>query len=199
MKFLSATIAVIYAKALEENLDSYILSIKTRPGTLPFEIIKTSSDYKSVKIQSAIKIDPPFTDEHRSKLLTALGITENDLLENYPIQIASTGYLKGIKSKKVLTGLSPNFCELESLNKLKGCNGYFVFTFDAGEDVLTQRGMFAPGTKPEVGQQYNVTQQDGNVVTVSFAGIDENNVSLDANHPLAGKKLIFEVEVVEIG
>lgn len=57
---------------------------------------------------------------------------------------------------------------------------------------------FAPDAKPEVGQQYNVTQQDGNVVTVSVAGVDENNVSLDANHPLAGKKLIFDVEVIEI-
>ena len=57
---------------------------------------------------------------------------------------------------------------------------------------------FSPEEKPEVGQKYNVTQQDGSVVTVAVAAVDEVNVSLDANHPLAGKNLIFEVELVEI-
>jgi peptidylprolyl isomerase len=57
---------------------------------------------------------------------------------------------------------------------------------------------FTPDAKPEVGQKYNVTQKDGSVITVSVAAIDDVNVSLDANHPLAGKNLVFEVEIVEI-
>jgi FKBP-type peptidyl-prolyl cis-trans isomerase 2 len=33
---------------------------------------------------------------------------------------------------------------------------------------------------------------------VRIIGINEDNVIIDANHPLAGKKLIFELEVMKI-
>jgi len=35
-------------------------------------------------------------------------------------------------------------------------------------------------------------------VNVSVISVNEKTVTLDANHPLAGKKLIFELEVLEI-
>jgi FKBP-type peptidyl-prolyl cis-trans isomerase 2 len=35
-------------------------------------------------------------------------------------------------------------------------------------------------------------------VNVKVIAVNEDTVTLDANHPLAGKKLIFELEVVEI-
>ncbi len=35
-------------------------------------------------------------------------------------------------------------------------------------------------------------------VTVKIIEVKENSVMVDANHPLAGKKLIFDLEVVEI-
>src|SRR5665647_460986 len=40
-----ATIAAMYAKAIEENLDSCVLKYKTRIGILPFEIIKDNKNY----------------------------------------------------------------------------------------------------------------------------------------------------------
>ncbi len=51
---------------------------------------------------------------------------------------------------------------------------------------------------PEVGMQLEVTQKDGTKNTVTIFEVSENNITLDANHPLAGKTLIFEIELVEV-
>jgi peptidylprolyl isomerase len=41
-------------------------------------------------------------------------------------------------------------------------------------------------------------QQDGSSVKVIIAEIDEDKVTIDANHPLAGHTLYFDVELVDI-
>jgi len=51
---------------------------------------------------------------------------------------------------------------------------------------------------PTVGKHLQMRQQDGNSVNVIIADIDEDNVTIDANHPLAGHTLYFDVELVEI-
>ncbi len=51
---------------------------------------------------------------------------------------------------------------------------------------------------PEIGQQLQVTTDQGQAVPVMIAEISEEEVTLDANHPLAGKDLTFELELVEI-
>ena len=50
----------------------------------------------------------------------------------------------------------------------------------------------------EVGQQLQTTQADGRLVIVTVIDISETLATLDANHPLAGEDLIFEIELVEI-
>lgn len=49
-----------------------------------------------------------------------------------------------------------------------------------------------------VGGQLEVTRQDGSVFHVMVTGLEEDTVTLDANHPLAGKDLIFEIAMLEI-
>ena len=51
---------------------------------------------------------------------------------------------------------------------------------------------------PEVGMSVNMRDQQGNPVPVIIVGIEEEVVVLDANHPLAGQDLIFQIELVEI-
>ena len=51
---------------------------------------------------------------------------------------------------------------------------------------------------PEVGMSVNMRDQQGNPVPVIIVGIEEDVVVLDANHPLAGQDLIFQIELVEI-
>ena len=50
----------------------------------------------------------------------------------------------------------------------------------------------------EVGDMLQVGFPDGSNATVQVAAIDERSVTLDANHPLAGKDLTFELELVSI-
>ena len=53
--------------------------------------------------------------------------------------------------------------------------------------------------KPEVGLSLQMKQPNGDVVNLVVTDVAEETVTLDANHPLAGQILIFDIEVVEIG
>ena len=54
------------------------------------------------------------------------------------------------------------------------------------------------GMSPEVGMQLEATQQDGRSQVLVVAEVLDEEVILDANHPLAGKDLIFDIEMMEI-
>ena len=162
-----ATIAAMYAKAVEQDLDSAVLKIKTKIGILPFEIIKQDSDYQVIMTQGQFELSPAFDNIIAQKLTAGLELSNSDLDEKCPIQIASTGHSKvmiGIKSRKKLNNLNPDYQKLSELSKLINCNGYFVFTFDSNnKDILTYGRMFAPAI-----------------------GINEDPVTGNANGPLGG-------------
>ena len=50
----------------------------------------------------------------------------------------------------------------------------------------------------ELGQQLQVRQESGQAVPVTVTNLSDETVTLDANHPLAGKDLMFEIELLEI-
>ena len=50
----------------------------------------------------------------------------------------------------------------------------------------------------EEGIQLEMSQKDGNRIIVKVTGMTDEKVTLDANHPLAGKPLFFDIELVEI-
>ncbi len=57
----------------------------------------------------------------------------------------------------------------------------------------------APGDfDPQIGQTVQMHRPDGKTFTVTVAGRTENGFMMDANHPLAGKELQFDLELVEI-
>ena len=58
---------------------------------------------------------------------------------------------------------------------------------------------FPEGAEPEVGMQMHLSDNQGNVFPVIIAEVKEESVVLDANHVLAGKDLVFDIELVEIG
>ena len=71
---------------------------------------------------------------------------------------------------------------------------------EACEDLIINvpKDQLPDDVEPEVGMQLQVNQPDGQPVPVRVAEISDDELTLDANHPLAGKDLSFEIEVVEI-
>lgn len=53
--------------------------------------------------------------------------------------------------------------------------------------------------KPEIGQTLVATGPEGQQTQVLVADVSDEAIKIDANHPLAGKDLVFEIELVEIG
>jgi len=68
------------------------------------------------------------------------------------------------------------------------------------EDMVrsVERNTFPPHIQPEVGQQLQIPQTDGHKILVTVTNVSESNVTLDANHPLAGQDLTFDIQLVEI-
>lgn len=70
---------------------------------------------------------------------------------------------------------------------------------DPGMLVEFPKANFPPDMAPEIGMRLNMTNGSGQVIPVVITDVMTETVILDANHPLAGEDLIFEIELVSIG
>jgi len=61
------------------------------------------------------------------------------------------------------------------------------------------RSDLPPDMSIELGMRLQGNQQGGTAVEVTVVEIDDSKVKMDANHPLAGKDLTFDIQLVEIG
>ncbi|HEX8139940.1 MAG TPA: peptidylprolyl isomerase [Pyrinomonadaceae bacterium] len=52
--------------------------------------------------------------------------------------------------------------------------------------------------EPEVGMQLGLQMPDGQEIPVTITEVTKDSITLDANHPLAGQKLIFDIELVKL-
>ena len=75
-------------------------------------------------------------------------------------------------------------------------DGYGPYNEDMVLEV--EREQFPEEMQPEVGQQLQVRQDGGQAISVVVTAVDDETVTLDANHPLAGQTLTFEIELVSI-
>lgn len=60
------------------------------------------------------------------------------------------------------------------------------------------RAKIPPTLKLKLGQQIQLQQHDGSIIMVTITQLDEKTATFDANHPLAGKDLTFDIELLEI-
>ena len=51
---------------------------------------------------------------------------------------------------------------------------------------------------PEVGMMLQANAPDGSVMQVQIKEVNDETITVDANHPLAGKTLTFQIRLVEI-
>lgn len=68
------------------------------------------------------------------------------------------------------------------------------------EDMVAvfNSGQFPENLPPAVGQILQLKREDGMLIQVMVTDITGDQVTLDANHPLAGQDLIFDLKLVEI-
>ena len=59
-------------------------------------------------------------------------------------------------------------------------------------------GSTAEAPEPEVGVQLEIQHADGETFPAVIIDVSESTVTLDANHPLAGMDLFFEIQLLEI-
>jgi peptidylprolyl isomerase len=64
--------------------------------------------------------------------------------------------------------------------------------------VTVDRKELPPDLKPVLGQQLQVSQDEKNTVVVCVTAITDTHVTLDANHPLSGKNLVFDIKLMAI-
>ena len=60
------------------------------------------------------------------------------------------------------------------------------------------RSEIPDGVDLTVGNNLQATGHDGEIVPLRVLAVNEETVTLDANHPLAGHNLTFEIELIEI-
>jgi peptidylprolyl isomerase len=68
------------------------------------------------------------------------------------------------------------------------------------EDMVAevQRADVPAQLKLVVGNHLELTREDGEPIVVKIIALDETKVTLDANHPLAGQDLTFEIRLLDI-
>jgi len=65
--------------------------------------------------------------------------------------------------------------------------------------IEVDHGQFGEGVIPEVGMQLQSDGGEGQPpMVVTVTEVTEDKVILDANHPLAGQDLTFEIELLEL-
>lgn len=208
-----ATIAAHYVRAIENELETSRIYHKTGAGILPVDIIKENNDYKIIMTQGKIEFGKIIDGINKEELLKALKIKESDLLDDYKIQIVSTGHSKvmiGIKSIETLNTLQPDYSALSKLSEVIKCNGYYIFTTDSKEsDILIHGRMFAPSIgineDPVTGNangplgaylvHYNLVKHNNSLFrfkakqgeAINRPGIIEVEVKIEDNEPIEAK------------
>ena len=64
--------------------------------------------------------------------------------------------------------------------------------------ISVPRTEFPDDLNPEVGQELQMSDDQGHVFPVVVAEVADDHVVLDANHPLAGEELTFNITLLDI-
>ncbi|HEC91867.1 MAG TPA: peptidylprolyl isomerase [Candidatus Atribacteria bacterium] len=64
--------------------------------------------------------------------------------------------------------------------------------------VTVDRSQIPSDIEPRLGMVLQVRSREGTIANVIIRDITENSITLDGNHPLAGKELTFEIKLLEV-
>jgi peptidylprolyl isomerase len=114
-------------------------------------------------------------------------------LEGEPLQftIGKGEIMAGFE--EAVVGMNPGEAKTADIPAEKAFGPYY-------EDmvVVVQKSDFPENVQPKVGQTLPISRSDGPAIDVTVTEVTESEVTLDANHPLAGEDLRFEIELIDI-
>ena len=109
----------------------------------------------------------------------------------------SFSYIHG--AENIIPGL-----ESELTGKSKGDKFNLVIqpedaygTYNAAITQVVDRAMFGD-EEIEVGMQFHAEAEEGQMIMITIAEINGDQVTIDGNHPLAGVTLHYDVDVIDI-
>lgn len=70
--------------------------------------------------------------------------------------------------------------------------------YDPDNVFSIPRSEFADDITPEVGLELEVSGDDDEIYMVTIVKVTDEEIEFDANHPLAGEELAYDIELVEI-
>jgi len=95
--------------------------------------------------------------------------------------------------EEAVTGMNPGQSKITKITSDKAYGSY-------REDMVlvVERDRLPAEPQPEVGQQLEMRNPDGTGLVLTVKEVGESNVTLNANHPLAGQDLRFDIQLLEI-
>lgn len=121
------------------------------------------------------------------------GTVFDSSLERDPLEfkIGETKVLRGFQ--EAIIGMSPGESKTEKIPAMKA--------YGAPKEELifkVEKDRLPSNIIPQIGKMLEVQQSDGQRIPVEITNISEEEVTLDANYPLAGKDLVFDIKLVDI-
>jgi peptidylprolyl isomerase len=112
---------------------------------------------------------------------------------NKPLQITlgSGKVLPGFE--QAIIGMKPNQTKIIRIPSEQAYGSYR----DELVDTIKSRE-YPKGYKPDVGDTFNVPLKTGGNTRATVVEVYKDGLKIDANHPLAGKDLNFEIKLMEI-
>jgi len=161
---------------------------QVRPDALrSCECPKTEKDSKMAEAKHGDHVKVHYTGK------LADGSTFDSSADKDPMEVTIGSNKTFIDIEQALVGMSPGESKTITIGSEKG---FGARREDLIVDISTAN--IAPGIKPEVGQRLEASRGPDTKTVVTVVAVNESAVTVDANHPLAGEDLIFDLELVEI-
>jgi len=95
--------------------------------------------------------------------------------------------------EKALVGMNPGESKTINIPKEEAFGQYHKEMVE-----VVDLNKFPDHLIPEIGQRLEIPQVNDQKIIVTVTEVTESKVTLDANHPLAGKELTYNIQLIEI-
>ena len=99
-------------------------------------------------------------------------------------------FLRGFES--AIVGMSPGEKKTVKVSPDHGFGPY-----SKGLAMKVDRKIIPPSIKPYVGMQLKMSRGKSEKTKVWVTDVSDSSITVDANHPLAGRSLIFDIEFLD--